>query len=178
MVSVWNQWLREVMLFVKRAEQDHDNMPPTMQKALTYTAALQKHQCCGAYLHLVDELRKLCPPSDYDAIRSQLEIQFASGFMDPDLLHALQTTFPPMNPDAVAAFRPFVARIQQVQRVEKEAKEQLLEQTLRQADFEKIALKLKSDVDTLKAWKKDNATEALRNAKDMKYLRDRQKSFG
>ena len=171
-------WLLEVMLFVNRAEQDHDNTPPTMQKALTYTAALQKHQCCGAFLHLVDELRKVCPASDFPSVKSQLEVQFSSGYMDPDLLHALQTTFPPMRPDAVGAFRPFVARIEQVQRVKKEAKEQELEKTLREADFEKVTLKLKSDLDALKAWKQENAVESLRNAKDMEYLRDRQKSLG
>ena len=46
----------------------------------------------------------MTPPAEFAESEKSLKGQFASGFMDPDLAHALETQFPPGDLAAVARF--------------------------------------------------------------------------
>lgn len=96
---------RKVMLLVQRIQSDHDRTPLTMRRALTYQQALSKHQCCGAFNHFCQLLKRMMPPADFDLAYKSLSTQFASGYLDPDLSHVLETTFPPGEAASVSAFR-------------------------------------------------------------------------
>lgn len=70
--------------------------------------------------------------------------------------------------------RPFVASVQSSRRIEKEAKESEAEKNLREADCKSALLKIEADMAMLKGYFPDETEAALKNAKDLKYLRDRQ----
>lgn len=59
-------------------------------------------------------------------------------------------------------------------RNEKEEKEAQLAKNVRQADLQQILARLGNDLDLLKARAANAPSEAVENALDMKYLRDRQ----
>ena len=92
------------MLLIRRLEGDHDAMPQSMRKACTFQQALAKHQACGIFLHFLSQLQRMTPPAEFAESEKSLKGQFASGFMDPDLAHALETQFPPGDLAAVARF--------------------------------------------------------------------------
>lgn len=45
----------------------------------------------------MNELEKKVPKSDFLNAKVNLEAQFMSGFQDPEILHLLQSTVPPVN---------------------------------------------------------------------------------
>ncbi|CAK9073503.1 unnamed protein product [Durusdinium trenchii] len=69
---------------------------------------------------------------------------------------------------------PFVSKIEMASRNEKEEKEAQLAKNVRQADLQQILARLGNDLDLLKARAANAPSEAVENALDMKYLRDRQ----
>ena len=167
----------QVMLFLQRVQGDFDKTPAPMRKALSYRDALSKHQCCAMFLHLLSRLQRMCPPSDFKAAADNLRQQFCQGFMDPDLLHAAEQQVPPGDLEAIAAFRPFVSQIENATKLAKEKQDEELATSLREADFRQVITKLESDLRTLEDRKPNSEMEAIKNAKDMKYLRDRQKNL-
>ncbi|CAK9009367.1 Uncharacterized protein SCF082_LOCUS10261 [Durusdinium trenchii] len=173
----WKDQLRNndelVMLFANRIQSDHDQTPPSLRKALTHAQALSKHQACAAFLHFLGLLEQMSPPADFAAAKKSLLSQFQSGYLDPDLAHALDSQFPPGDAASVGAFRPFIARIEKAQRLAKEAQEQEVEKSIRQADVKAVLAKLQSDLEVLAARLPQDAQTALKNAKDVKYIRDR-----
>lgn len=70
-----------------------------------------------------------------------------------------------------------MARLQSAQRIQKEAQDAQLEKDLRQADLKAVLAKVESDFKVLKEHllPGDNRV-ALKNARDLKYLRDRQRN--
>ena len=67
-----------------------------------------------------------------------------------------------------------MAQVEKNTRLAKEAQNAQLERNLRQADFQAVLAKLESDIKVLESFKPNSHEEALKHAKDMKYLRDRQ----
>ena len=70
--------------------------------------------------------------------------------------------------------RPFFAQIECTLRSEKEAKEQLLQKQLREADLNTVAAQILSDFAVLEKMAPGPTRQAEEHALDMKYLRDRQ----
>lgn len=165
------------MLFLQRVEGDFDKTPAPMRKALSYRDALSKHQCCAMFLHFLSRLQRMCPPSEFNEAAVNLRQQFCQGFMDPDLLHAAEQQVPPGDLEGVAAFRPFVSQIENATKLAKEKQDEELAASLREADFRQVITKVDSDLRTLENRKPNSTSEAIKTAKDMKYLRDRQKNL-
>lgn len=93
------------MLLLSRLQDDHDNLPVSMRRAISEKQAISKHQICGAFLHFVDEFSKVCPAGSFSSIAQNLRTQFQSGYMDPDLAHCLETQVPPGDMSAINSFR-------------------------------------------------------------------------
>ena len=70
--------------------------------------------------------------------------------------------------------RPFLGKIEMATRTEKEEKDAQLARNVRQADLEQLLSRLANDLSLLKDRKDAAPSEAVENALDMKYLRDRQ----
>ena len=94
-------------LFLHRSVANFDNTPAPMRKAMTYKEGLQVHQSCGAFVHFLEELESIAPPAEYQEAARALHSQFGFGYLDPDLLHCLESTVPPGDVRSVSAFRPF-----------------------------------------------------------------------
>ena len=164
----------EVMLFVSRIEADFDAMPPSLRKPCGFKDGFTKHQCCAAFLHFLQLLEKMSPPDLFKTASESLTQQFMKGFIDPDLCHAIENQVPPGDLHQISAFRSFAAEIESASRVAKEKKNEELAAQLRVADFNQVKAKLEADMAVLMERKGDTAAESINNAKDMKYLRDRQ----
>lgn len=91
------------MLFVERIKAEHDRS--MVKKAINFTTALSKHQCCGAFLHFMRELERTITPEDYKKAFGELKDMFLRGYLDPDLEHILQTQFPPGDMKSVSSIR-------------------------------------------------------------------------
>jgi hypothetical protein len=63
-------------------------------------------------------------------------------------------------------------------RLAKERKDEELAPQLRLADCSSVMAKLEADLQILKDREGDKTAQSIKNAKDMKYLRDRQKILG
>ena len=96
----------QVMLFAHRLQDDHDACPAALRKACTFQQGLNKLQCCAGFLHFLTALQKVAPPSDFADMSTSLRKQFSSGYLDPDIMHTLENTFPPEDPGSIGAFRP------------------------------------------------------------------------
>lgn len=83
------------MLLVKRLEADHDSTPTALRKACTYQQALAKLQCCSGFIHFLKLFERISPAGDYKEAEQSLKSQFFSGYLDPDISHALETQFRP-----------------------------------------------------------------------------------
>ena len=94
------------MLFLRRLETDHDRTPPSLRSSVTEKQAIAKHQACACFLHFLNVFERACPPTEYPEAAESLTSQFMSGYLDPDLGHILETSVPPGDLAAVAAFRP------------------------------------------------------------------------
>lgn len=68
--------------------------------------------------------------------------------------------------------------MEKLQRLEKEAADQKLEQDLRSADFRAVLAKVEADLKLLMERKAKDGAAELKTAKDMKFLRDRQQTPG
>ncbi|CAL1145066.1 unnamed protein product [Cladocopium goreaui] len=176
----WKDHLRNegdgklALLFVDRIKQDYDSSQPAMRKAVSYTIGLQKHQACGAFLHFLRMFERLAPPADYDRAYVELHKMFLRGLLDADLQHVLTTSFPPGDLSAIAAFRPYVAKVEQAARIAKEQEDLKLASDLRAADGKQVIAKIENDLRLLQDLIPDDLSQAQSTAKDLKYLRDRQ----
>lgn len=165
----------EVLLFLSRIQKDHDRTPDAMRKALAYKEGLQVHQCCGAYIHCLGLLEKQSPPDQFSGMKENLDRQFESGFMDADLNFAIEQLVPPISLSSIGAFRPLLETIQQASQKAKEQKAEEFASKLREANFNSVMAKIDADLATLQARKDNSAAEAIKHAKDLKYVRDRQR---
>ena len=95
----------QVQLFVQRVINDYDNAPQPLRTAVTFRSGLSKHQACGAFLHFLKHLERVAPASEFPKMAEDLKKQFAFGYLDPDLIHSLESQVPPGDISQVAAFR-------------------------------------------------------------------------
>ena len=149
-----------------------------MRKALTYKDGLQIHQCCGAYIHCLSILEKQSPSDQFSAMKENLDRQFETGYMDADLNFAIEQQVPPISLASIGAFRPLLEAIQQVSQKAKDQKAEEFAAKLREANFNSVMAKLDADLATLRTRKDNSCEEAIKHAKDLKYVRDRQRPLG
>lgn len=144
----------------------------------------------------------MAPAADFPAMEADLRKQFQYGYLDPDILHSLESQVPPGDIRMVSAFRtesvsliglliligcsfsqgglqlPFVrtyvAKIEQTTRLEKEAHEEELAANLRAAEFKHLVAKLDADMKVLESRDSSSPSQAVETAKDLKYLWERQ----
>lgn len=93
------------MLLIDRMCRDWDKLPPTMRKAWVLKDVLNLHTCCGAFLTLIDQLQSRIPEKDYQAALPSIQEQFLLGYLDPEILHVVETTVPPANLTQVSFLR-------------------------------------------------------------------------
>lgn len=74
--------------------------------------------------------------------------------------------------------RKIVVEVESRNRALLDQKNQELAEKVAEATLDQIKLKLEADIQTLKQRVESPAKEALEIAKDQKYLKDRQKTFG
>ena len=98
-------------LYLQRLVIDHDSHPQQLRKPVSFKDAVKVHQACGAYLFFLAKIQQIAPENQFEAIRTDLFIQFKAGLLDPDLLHIVESQVP-ANADikAVSAFRLAVAK--------------------------------------------------------------------
>ena len=84
---------------------DWDKQPPTLRKPWGHRETVAMHAICGGYLHFMAALKSKVPKSEYEHVAKSIDVQFMSGYLDPDITHALETTVPPANLEAVGFLR-------------------------------------------------------------------------
>ena len=95
----------EALLTVHRMCADFDQTPPALRKPWSFATALNRHQCCGLYIHYMGLLQKRIPQGKWAEVERSLDSQFTFGFLDTDLQHSLTSEVPPGNMETVSAFR-------------------------------------------------------------------------
>ena len=73
-------------------------------------------------------------------------------------------------------FRPYVAKLERMARSHDEEREMELERNARMADLEVVLAKLERDIQNLEQRLSAAGSESERHAKDLQYLRQRQKT--
>ena len=154
---------------------DFDQTPDSLRKPCNYKDGVDKHRCCAAFMHYLEILQRMSPPSEFATARDSLREQFLSGLMDLDLLHSVQSQVPPGDIKSVSAFRAFVAQIEASSRAAREQKDEQLARELRSADWNSLEAKLNADLHELMDKQPNSEAQAIQTAKDMQYLRNRQK---
>ena len=74
-------------------------------EAPSFRDTMAKHAACGGFLHFLAELEKIAPAGQFQQMAAHLQHQFEFGYIDADLLHALETSVPPGKLGDVSAFR-------------------------------------------------------------------------
>lgn len=85
--------------------KEWDKQSPTMRKAFSFRDLASLHASCGGFLHFVNLLRSTVASSEFETHYATLLDQFMMGFLDPDIMHALETSAPPSSMTAVAFLR-------------------------------------------------------------------------
>ncbi len=86
--------LAKVLLYLERLAGDHDSTPEGLRKAVTLKEACRVHSASGAFLFFMEKLQAMCPASDFPEIERGLYSQFRSGFLDDDLVAAVEEQVP------------------------------------------------------------------------------------
>ena len=76
-----------------------------MRKAWVYRDVVALHAVCGGFLHFTSLLRSKLPVVDFEKYYPSMLEQFTLGFLDPDIMHALETTAPPSTMSSVGFLR-------------------------------------------------------------------------
>ena len=97
--------LSEVALFVDRLIKDWDRQPVGLKKSWGYREAAQLHAVCGAFIHYTNVLKAKISEETYQAELPGLKEQFAGSFLDPELLHSLQSSVPPGDISSISVLR-------------------------------------------------------------------------
>lgn len=95
----------QVLLFLSRLRDDWDSKPPAMRTQWTFKEALNLHAITGGFLCLKHELQAKVPKADFDAAVKDLDAQFQTGLLDPQIEHLLFQNVPPPNLHEVAFLR-------------------------------------------------------------------------
>ena len=84
---------------------DFDTTPGPLRKAMSVREAMSKHQACGGFLHYLKILEGMAPAAEFQQMSEELHRQFQYGYLDPDILHSLESSVPPGDISMVSAFR-------------------------------------------------------------------------
>lgn len=84
-------------LFIERLKADWDRLPIGLKRPWNYKEALMVHAACGGYLAIMSALREAVPQADFEAHEQQIRDQFNLSYLDPDIIHFLENTVPPVN---------------------------------------------------------------------------------
>lgn len=165
----------EALKFLDRLESIYDNTPVQLRKAFSFLAASKIHMATGCYLHFVEQLQKQAPSAEFPEMRKSLDMQFASGLLDGDLIHTVESSVPAAaDLKSVSAFRSLVAQIELATRTEKESKAQELASQVAKATHAQLVMQINSDLEKIRNAMGDSTSQALEAALDLKYMRDRQ----
>lgn len=85
--------------------KEWDKQSPTMRKPFNFRDLSLLHASCGGFLHFADLLRNTVASSEFEKHYGTLLDQFMMGFLDPDIMRALETSAPPSSMSAVAFLR-------------------------------------------------------------------------
>eukprot|EP00435_Cladocopium_sp_Y103_P026994 s4752_g6.t1 len=138
----------EVLLFLKRICADWDSTNSKMRKALVPKDAQQLHLSCGMFLHFLGALQARAPSSEFEACKSKLMDAFMSRLIDPELIHAAETSVPPGDLTCVGVFRQGGEKIGAYENriaIEAEEKQQQLAAKVLQATFEQLEDQVNTD---------------------------------
>lgn len=158
----------EALKFLDRLESIYDNTPAQLRKAFSFLAASKIHMATGCYLHFVEQLQKQAPSAEFPDMLKSLDMQFASGLLDGDLIHTVADL------KSVSAFRSLVAQIELATRTEKESKAKELASQVAKATHAQLVMQINSDLEKIRNAMGDKTSQALEAALDLKYMRDRQ----
>ncbi|CAK9100760.1 FO synthase subunit 1, partial [Durusdinium trenchii] len=86
-----------VKLFIQRLNADWDRIPPGLKKPWGFKDASAVHSACGGFLAIMTALKAEIPQSDFAQNEAQIREQFHLGYLDPDIIHFLESTIPPVN---------------------------------------------------------------------------------
>ncbi len=129
----------------------------------------------GCYLHFVEQLQKQAPSAEFPDMLKSLNMQFASGLLDGDLIHTVESSVPAAaDLKSVSAFRSLVAQIELAMRTEKESKAKELAEQVAKATHAQLVMQINSDLEKIRNAMGDTTSQALEAALDLKYMRDRQ----
>ena len=95
-------------LFLERLKSDWDRLPLGLKKPWNAKEALAIHSACGGYLAIMRALQAAVPQADFESHEQQLNDQFNLSYLDPDILHFLENTVPPVNLHEVTFVRCLV----------------------------------------------------------------------
>jgi len=165
----------EALKFLDRLESIYDNTPAQLRKAFSFLAASKIHMATGCYLHFVEQLQKQAPSAEFPDMLKSLDMQFASGLLDGDLIHTVESSVPAAaDLKSVSAFRSLVAQIELATRTEKESKAKELASQVAKATHAQLVMQINSDLEKIRNAMGDKTSQALEAALDLKYMRDRQ----
>lgn len=85
--------------------KDWDKLAVNMRKGWNYRDTNILHSACGGYLYFMKLLHEKIPSAEFAKVEPGLKDQFMLGFLDPDIVHALETTAPPAPLDSVSFLR-------------------------------------------------------------------------
>ena len=106
LVSVlWALRSTKVSLMIDRMCGDFDRVPATLRKPWGYKDAVALHAACGGFLHFMRLLKDKVPAAEYEKLHKSMTDQFMLGVLDPDVMHALDSTSPPSSLEAVGFLR-------------------------------------------------------------------------
>ena len=106
----WEACSFEVTLLVARMCADWDRQQLSGRKAWGSVSLIPLHAACGGFLAFLRALRDKVPPAEYQKHFQGLNEQFMVVALDPEIHHALQTTVPPANLEAVNFLRQLEQR--------------------------------------------------------------------
>ncbi|CAK9097478.1 Uncharacterized protein SCF082_LOCUS45724 [Durusdinium trenchii] len=146
-----------------------------LRRAVSFKDATKVHQACGAFLFFLSKLQDMAPESEFINMKTELYTQFNAGLLDADLQHAVENHVP-ASADlcTVAAFRPYVTKIERGKTEDREQKVKELAQQVAAANLVHVKAQIAADTDTLRAKLPGKAEALAEHNLDMKYLRDRQ----
>ena len=112
------------LLLVERIQHDFDLAPAPLRKAAsqqgfllsscsrmcscqasTFKEMVEKHACCGAFLHFLRMLEARAPSAAFLDMEKQLRHQVLYGYLDSSLVNVLETAVPSASLDEVPSFR-------------------------------------------------------------------------
>ena len=87
----------EALMFMGRLQSDWDRLPLGLKKAWTAKDAMTVHASCAGFIAILEALKNAIPQADFAREEPQLRQQFQLSYLDPDIVHFLESTVPPVQ---------------------------------------------------------------------------------